>query len=136
MAWKYDFLLYGTSNSQGVIVAFIHGFEYKMLSDPICDPNGRYIVLDMEIQDSPYLLVNCYATNNEQEQIKLFQALRDHLKKLEPDKDVNIILGCGWNLIFNSSLDALYGKPSFKSNSFKQLYDLMSEFDLIDIWRI
>ena len=39
-----------------------------MLSDPICDPNGSYIILNLEIQGSPYILV----TNNEQEQIKLF----------------------------------------------------------------
>ena len=127
---------HGTSNSRGVIVAFTHGLEYKMLSDLICDPNGRYIILNMEIHGSLNILVNCYAPNNEQEQIKLFQVIRDHFKKLEPDKDVNIILGGDWNLIFNSSLDAFGGKPILKSNSFKQLYDLMSEFNLIDAWRI
>ena len=84
---------HGTSNSRGVIVAFRHGHQSKMLSGPICHPNGRYIVLDMEIQGSPYILFNCYASNNEQEQVKLFQVIRDHLKNLESDKDVNIILG-------------------------------------------
>ena len=49
---------------------------------------------------------------------------------------MNIILGGDWNLIFNSSLDAFGGKPVLKSSSLRQLYDLMSEFDLIDIWRI
>ena len=124
---------HGTSNSQKVIV---HGLEYKMLSAPICDLNGRYLILNMEIQGSQCILVNCYAPNSEQEQIKLFRVIRDHLKKLEPDRDVNIILGGDWNLIFNSSLDALGGKPSLESNSLKQMYDLMTEFDLIDIWRI
>ena len=84
---------HSTSNSRGVIVAFRHGLEYKMLSDPICDFNGRYIILNMEIQGSPYILVNCYMPNSEQEQIKLSSVIRDHLKKLEPDRDVNIILG-------------------------------------------
>ena len=56
---------HGTSNSRGVNVAFRHGLEHEMLSDPICDPNGRYIILNMEIQGSPYILVNCYAPNNE-----------------------------------------------------------------------
>ena len=46
------------------------------------------------------------------------------------------MLGGDWNLISNSSLDALGGKPSLKSNSLKQVYDLMTKFDLIDIWRI
>ena len=71
---------YGTSNSRGFIAAFRHGLEYKMLSNLICDPNGIYIVLDIEIQGPPYMLVNCYAPNNEQEQIKLFQVIRDHIK--------------------------------------------------------
>ena len=127
---------HNTSNSRGVIVAFRYGLEYKTLSDTICNPNGSYIILNMEIQGSPYILVNCYAPNNEQEQIKLFQVIRDHLKKPEPDKDVNIILGGDRNLIFNLSLDAFGGKPVLKSNSLRQLYDLMSEFDLTDVWRI
>ena len=123
---------HGTSNSRGVIVAFRHGLEHKMLSDPICDPNGRYIILNMEIQGFPYILVNCYAPSNEQEQIKLFQVIRNHSKNIEPDKDVNLILGGDWNLIFNSSLDAFGGKHALESNSLKQLYDLMSEFDLME----
>ena len=127
---------HSTLNSRGVIVAFRHGLEYKMLSDPICDPNGRYMTLNMEIQGSPYVLVSCYAPNNEHERIKLFQVIRDHFKNLEPDKDVNLILGGDWNLIFNSSLDAFGRKPTLKNNSLKQLYDLMPEFDLIDVWRI
>ena len=93
-------------------------------------------MFDMEIQCSPYILVNCYAPNNEQEQIKLFQAIRDQLKKLEPDKDVNIILRGDCNLILNSSLDAFGERTILKSNSLKQLYDLMSEFYFIEIKRI
>ena len=95
-------------------MAFRHGLEYKLFSDPICDPNGRYIILNMEIKGSPCILVNCYVPNNEQEEIKLFQVIRDHLKKLEPDKHVNIILGGDWNLIFNSSLDMFGGKRILK----------------------
>ena len=37
---------------------------------------------------------------------------------------------------FNSSLDALGGKPRLKSNSLKRMYDLMTDFDLIDICRV
>ena len=73
--------------------------------------------------------------NSEQEQVKLFRVIKDHLKKLQPYRDVNIILG-DWNLIFNSSLDVYGGKPGLKSNSLKQMYDLMTEFYLMDIWRI
>ena len=66
----------------------------------------------------------------------MFSVIGDHLKKLEPDKDVSIILGDDCNQIFNSGFDVLAGKPFLKSNSFKQMYDIMSECDLIDIWRI
>ena len=77
---------HGTSNSRRVIAAFRRDLEYKMLSDPICNPNGRYIIIKMEIQGSPYVLVNCYLANNEQGQIKLFEVIRDHVKKPDPDK--------------------------------------------------
>ena len=49
---------HGTSNSRGVIAAFRQGLQYKMLSDPICDPNRRYIILNVEIQGPPHILVN------------------------------------------------------------------------------
>ena len=81
-----------------------------MLSDPVCDPNGWYIILNIEKRGFPYILGNCYVPNNEQDQIKLFKIpfkkkqTRDHLKRLEPDKDLSIILGGDWNLIFTSSL--------------------------------
>ena len=66
----------------------------------------------MEIEGFPYILVN--VPSNEQEQIKLFQVIRDHFKNLEPDEDVNLILGGDWNLIFNSSLDVFGGKLTLK----------------------
>ena len=80
--WHGNMIIsHGTSNSRGVIVAFRQGLKYKMLSDPICDPNRRYIILNVEIQGPPHILVNCYMPNMEQEQIKLFRVIRDHFKK-------------------------------------------------------
>ena len=38
--------------------------------------------------------------------------------------------------MFNLSLNAFGGRPILKSNSLKQVYDAMSKFDLIDVWRI
>ena len=50
---------------------------------------------------------------NKKEDIKMSQVIRDHLKKLELDKDVSIIL-CDCNMIFNSNLDPFGGRPILK----------------------
>ena len=38
--------------------------EFKLLSPEICDPQGRYIILNIEIMGSPFTLINYYAPNN------------------------------------------------------------------------
>lgn len=135
--WHGDMLFsHGTSNSRGVAIAFRHSLEYKTLSIPVCDKNGRYIILYAEIQGSPYLLVNCYAPNAEQEQIKTFQEIHNHIKAMELNPDTNFIFGGDWNLVFDIEMDAIGKNRKLKSDSIYHLNKIMADFSLIDIWRV
>ena len=56
---------HGTSSARGVCIVFRPNLEKKILSQPVCDDNGSYIIAHMEIQGSPFVLINCYAPNIE-----------------------------------------------------------------------
>ena len=54
--WHGDIIFsHGTSGSRGVCVAFRYNLEYKTLSPQIVDNEGRFIILHIEIQGSPYI---------------------------------------------------------------------------------
>ena len=128
----------GTSDSRGVLIAVKNELEYKILSPVVADSGGRYIILHIEIQESPYVILNYYAPNVENEQLRLLNKLSDKLDKLplRENQDVHFVLGGDWNLIFDKSLDALSGKPTLKTNAIVKLKCLMRKLELVDIWRL
>ena len=104
----------------------------------MADSGGRYIILHIEIQGSPYVILNYYAPNVENEQLRLLNKLSDELDKLplRENQDVHFVFGGDWNLIFDKSLDALSGKPTLKKNAIVKLKSLMGKLELVDIWRL
>ena len=90
----------------------------------------------MEIQGSPFVLVNCYAPNTESSQVKLFKEILAQLGNLEFDQDSQFILTRDWNLIFDTFLDSLGGKPQLNKTSVFHLKILMEDLELVDIWRV
>ena len=108
------FFSHGTTDSRGVLIAVKNELEYKILSPVVADSGGRYIIFHIEIQGSSYVILNYYAPNVENEQLRLLNKLSDELDKLllREDQDVHFVFGKDWNLIFDKSLDALSGKPT------------------------
>ena len=51
------FYSHGTTSSRGVFIALKKNLELKLLSPEICDPQGRYIILNIEIMGSPFTLI-------------------------------------------------------------------------------
>ena len=52
---KFYVFAHGTSNSCGALIAFIEGLNLKVISSHLND-NGRYVILKVEIQSSPFIL--------------------------------------------------------------------------------
>ena len=141
--WKYQwggamFFSHGTSDSKGVLVPVRNELECKMLSQVVADSGGRYVILHIELQESPYVILNYYAPDVENEQLKLLNKLFDELDRLPLRKNqgIHFIFGGDWNLIFDKSLDALSGIPTFKKNAIVKLKYLIGKVDLVDIWRL
>ena len=98
------------------------------------DKNGRYIVLDMLIDNSPVILVNYYAPNIESEQLKVLDELAHIFNQLQTSDNTMFIWGGDFNLFFDVDLDAEEGSPKLKIKSLSKLLSMMSENDLCDIY--
>ena len=54
---------------------------------------GRSIVMEAEVQGSPYLFVNIYAPNKTQDQCRFFDKLNNNIEDCVANKELKILLG-------------------------------------------
>ena len=66
---------YGDFNARDVLEDLWENLDCQ-LEDKIIAEAGRYIILKCVIKDSPFLLVNLYNPNNENEQVKTLQKVK------------------------------------------------------------
>ena len=73
--WKGDtFFSHGSCQSEGTMILVKEQLDFKLISSKV-DPLGHYILLEAEIQDSPFVLLNIYAPNKCAEQCVFFSKL-------------------------------------------------------------
>ena len=126
---------HGTSSSRGVCICFRYDLDYKIF-EVINDKEGRYIIARMEIQGQPYVLINCYAPNSETGQVKIFKDISKQLADMDITPDYKYICAGDWNLIFDASMDSFGEKAVLKRKAIFQIKTIMSNFELVDIWRV
>ena len=100
------------------------------------DKNGRYIVLDVLIDNNLVILVNYYAPNAESDQFKVLDELVHNFNQLQISENTTFIWGGEFNLFFDVDLDPDGGSPKLKVKSLSKLLSMMSENDLCEIYRI
>ena len=108
--WKDDFkgplfFSHGKSNSCGVSIGY-WGTETFKVVNTACDKNGRILILDVELNDTNFLLINFYNSNSESEQLFTFSSLPKLLVKFDDYSKKNIVFGGDFNLIFDQKFDA------------------------------
>ena len=119
--WRGKVLFsHGTSSSRGVCIYFRYGLDYKLFN-VISDKGGRYTISHMEIQGEPYVILNCYALNEEKGQVKSFEDISGHLNGLDIPPGCNFVCAGDWNLIFDTRMDSLGGRSKLKRKSIYQL---------------
>ena len=126
---------HGDFNACGVLVAFRENLDHRM-EDKVIDEAGRYIILKCRIQDSPFLLVNLYNPNNENEQVKTMEKVKQGIDHLDPSHDYDTVIGGDFNFIQDPVYDADGGSPRLKFLSIAESTELQNFLDLVDIWRI
>ena len=98
----------------------------------ILDNSGRFIILDVALEDAHIILVNIYAPNDLNQQVKFFKLVQHHLQDLSEEI---VIIGGDFNCSL-SDKDKKGGNPITKKASvIKEIEHLCSCNNLIDIWR-
>ena len=134
--WKGKMLFSHRSNhSKGTLVLVKQGLDFEQKS-VLCDPNGRFIILEAVVQDTPFLFVNVYAPNKIHEQEAFFQKTERNLDSYDFDPNSKIVIGGDFNIFFDEDLDCLDSHPKIKQKSVNIVKDIMLANELIDVWRI
>ena len=128
--WGYT-ALFSTlaSNKVGVAILFINNFPFKILRQ-LCDKEGRYIIVDLEVGELTWTLCNIYASNTDDP--AFFKNVSEQMLSFQCDE---IIIGGDFNLVLDVSIDKAGGKPTTHWNSLKELKYIQENLDLTDIWR-
>ena len=134
--WKFQWrgeMIYshGSNHSRGVLVLINEQLQFE-LKNTVIDDNGRYILLEMTIQDSPFLLLNLYAPTKLNEQVAFFEEILSIIQTTSFDAECRIIMGGDFNVHLDAALDNSGGKIETKS-TVKKIQDIMLEYNLIDI---
>ena len=106
--WKDDFkgeVFYspGKSNSCGVLICLI-GSEKVFIRNKLSDNDGRILILDADIDDENFILINLYNPNTEAEQLKTLSKLKEMLTKLHLTQNNIIICAGDFNLFLTLNL--------------------------------
>ena len=133
--WKGEmFFSHGTEHSKGVLILIKNSLEFELKSTKV-DKNGRFIILEANVQDHPFLFVNLYAPNKTNEHSIFFAEIREEMDNYCPAEDCDIVIGGDFNVIFDPELDGNGGNAKRKE-SVKCIDDICLANDLIDIWRV
>ena len=128
--WKgKHFWSFGTNFSRGVGILLAKDLDYKVINHTH-DFEGRTVVLDIEMANNKYRLINCYAPNNPTERKHYIEGLDIYLiHNHDP------ILGGDWNFVENLELDKWGGSLTNGECGKKQMQDLKKDFLLFDAFR-
>ena len=86
-------------------------------------------------QGHQFVFVNIYSPNKTKDQCIFFEEIQKQLDKLELEENCEVVIGGDFNVSLDADLDGTGGKPQVKE-SCRNIEDLCSSYDLIDIWRI
>ena len=116
-AWSAEwggkvFFSHGTTNSKGVMILINPKLDCKV-EKCISDNNGRFIILDVALEDSHIILVNIYAPNDLNQQVQFFKLMQHHLQDFSEEM---VIIGGDFNCSL-SDKDKKGGNPITKKAS-------------------
>ena len=128
--WGYKAIFSGnSSSSKGVGILFNNNFDFEIIKYK-ADLNGRFIIVDIKIENQLYTIANIYGPNNDDSQF--FKQFGENLLDLNGD---NIILAGDFNLVLEVEKDKQGGNSSTHNNALQELNNIIQNLDLGDIWR-
>lgn len=127
--WGGDILYSNASNnSKGVLILLHRGLQYECKNE-IIDDNGRYIILEIQIEDTILVLCNLYAPN--QDTPDFFMELVKHIEDLD---NKCVIMGGDFNFAIDPFIDRKFSHyNNDKSRDF--VVEFMELLEMTDAWR-
>ena len=98
------FFAHGSNHSCGVMILVRSDLDFNPRTIS-CDDEGRSIIIEAEVQGSPFLFVNIYAPNKVQDQCRFFDKLNKNIEDRVVNEELRIILGGDFNVTLHSDLD-------------------------------
>ena len=138
--WEGDFgadihFSHGTTGARGVAIGILLNEQHSILKK-VADKNGRFLILEIEIGNKIFILINLYNANFQADQVKTLSELDVALNDFDLCPSKSIIFGGDFNVIFNKNMNAKGGNPDLKLNSIAKCIKLKESMDFIDSWRI
>ena len=84
------------------------------------DNSGRILLLEINIDDSLFVLINIYNANNELDQVKTLTDFGEILDKVGDIQNKNVSFSGDFNVIFYSFLEAQGGETKFEKIHFSK----------------
>ena len=75
-----------------MLIAFQNDLDVT-IKQKVWDENGRFIVFKCIIQDSPFLVVDLYNSNNEGEQVQILKRISEAIESIDLDHSSAIVMG-------------------------------------------
>ena len=128
--WRGQIMFaHGASNARGVAIFIKKGCKTKIHKTIMCK-DGRFLIVDIDIDDERYTLCNVYAPNTDSPEF--FSSIFQQIDKLDND---NIIIGGDFNTTLSSKDRRGKKIEHINSKSTKVINDYMSLKGILDIWR-
>uniref|UniRef100_A0A3B1KAN1 Reverse transcriptase domain-containing protein n=1 Tax=Astyanax mexicanus TaxID=7994 RepID=A0A3B1KAN1_ASTMX len=132
MWWKGPLFLNNGSNvSAGLAILISPGLSLNVISHKmVC--RGRMQILNVKMYEKDFTIVNVYAPNIGRERGTFFLSLKQELAQCH--QDTFFVLGGDWNCTLAAAVDRSGEEPHLPSA--KLLQSIVTDFNLIDCWRI
>lgn len=120
---------YGTSQSKGCSILISNNCQLRVTDSFYCD-EGRYVLLNTNVGDSYYSVLNVYAPNEKQNRNTFFK----NIDNLLNEKSFGIkLLGGDFNEILNET-DRI-SKTKISCKPCENLLNIIKKYSLVDIWK-
>lgn len=129
--WEGEcFLSEYSAASRGVAILMRKNFDYEIRNIDI-DKEGRYIFLDIIIDNKSMILCNIYAPNEDNPEF--FKVIQN---KITPHMAKSIILGGDWNFAMVPDIDTFNQKRVHNPKAREIVMQMKNNFNLEDIFRV
>jgi len=110
------------NNKVVVAILFNNNFSFKILRQ-LCDKEGRFIIVDLEVGELTLNLCNIYVPNTDDPAF-----FKNVSEQMLPFKCDEIIMGGDFNLVLDVSKDKTGGKQTTHWSSLKELKYIQDQF--------